>query len=97
MATPATRTPIKIDGMALRRGMSRKAAARDPKDFATPITRQGTPEDVAELALFLASEESSYITGQIIPIDGGLSVQARPACIAPLEITPMNVREKDIR
>ena len=89
--------PASILGFCVAPMDPEKAAARDPKDFATPITRQGTPEDVAELALFLASEESSYITGQIIPIDGGLSVQARPACIAPLEITPMNVREKDIR
>lgn len=74
-----------------------KAARRDPKDFATPITRQGTPQDVANLVLFLASPESSYITGQIIPIDGGLSVQARPAMIAPLEITPLNLSEKEIR
>lgn len=74
-----------------------KAATRDPKDFATPITRQGTPEDVAELALFLASQESSYITGQIIPIDGGISVQARPVSMAPLEITPLNIKEKEIR
>ena len=89
--------PASILGFCVAPMDPEKAAARDPKDFATPITRQGTPEDVAELALFLASEESSYITGQIIPIDGGLSVQARPACIAPLEITPMNVKEKDIR
>lgn len=73
-----------------------KAAGRDPKDFATPITRQGTPEDVANLVLFLASQESSYITGQIIAIDGGLSVQARPVLLAPLEITPLNLKEKEI-
>ncbi len=38
-----------------------------------PLLRQGTPEEVAELALFLASEKSSYITGQDFLIDGGLT------------------------
>jgi|TARA_X000000368_G_scaffold121383_1_gene95162 3-oxoacyl-[acyl-carrier protein] reductase len=37
-----------------------------------PLKRLGRPEDVAELVLFLASEEASYITGQTISIDGGL-------------------------
>ena len=40
-----------------------------------PITRWGTPEDVAGVALFLASEDSSYITGQTITVDGGLSAR----------------------
>ncbi len=34
--------------------------------------RRGTPEEVANLAVFLASDESSYITGQVIRIDGGM-------------------------
>ncbi len=38
-----------------------------------PVGRFGTPEDVAEVALFLASDESSYITGEMIKINGGLS------------------------
>ncbi len=33
----------------------------------------GTKEDVANTALFLASDESSYITGAVIPVSGGLS------------------------
>ncbi len=40
----------------------------------TPLSRIGTPEDVAELAGFLASEKASFITGQIIGVDGGLAV-----------------------
>ncbi len=36
-----------------------------------PIARLGTPKEVAELVLFLASEASNYITGQILTIDGG--------------------------
>jgi len=36
-----------------------------------PVGRIGRPEDVANAVLFLASEESSYITGQILPITGG--------------------------
>ena len=39
---------------------------------AIPLAKLGTPEDVANVCLFLASEESSYITGQTITIDGGM-------------------------
>ena len=38
-----------------------------------PLGRAGTPEDVARLALFLASEDSSWMTGAAIPLDGGVS------------------------
>ena len=38
-----------------------------------PLQRMGTKEDVANVALFLASDESSYITGTVIPVSGGLS------------------------
>ncbi|SFD39938.1 3-oxoacyl-[acyl-carrier-protein] reductase [Clostridium uliginosum] len=37
-----------------------------------PLKRFGTPEDVADVVAFLASESSSYITGQVINIDGGM-------------------------
>jgi 3-oxoacyl-[acyl-carrier protein] reductase len=37
-----------------------------------PLKRMGTPKDVASAALFLASDESVYITGQVIPVDGGM-------------------------
>ena len=38
---------------------------------ATPIGRIGTTNDIAATALFLASEEASYVTGLIMPVDGG--------------------------
>jgi 3-oxoacyl-[acyl-carrier protein] reductase len=37
-----------------------------------PLKRFGTPEEVANVVAFLASDESNYITGQVIHIDGGL-------------------------
>ncbi|HNW39680.1 MAG TPA: 3-oxoacyl-[acyl-carrier-protein] reductase [Candidatus Omnitrophota bacterium] len=39
---------------------------------AIPLGTLGTPEDVANVCLFLASQESSYITGQTITVDGGM-------------------------
>lgn len=38
----------------------------------TPIGRLGTPDDIAQMALWLASERSSFITGQSLAVDGGL-------------------------
>ena len=37
-----------------------------------PLKRQGNPEEAANVVKFLASEDSSYITGQVINIDGGM-------------------------
>lgn len=37
----------------------------------TPLLRAGTPEDIASAVLFLASEEASFITGQVLSVDGG--------------------------
>jgi NAD(P)-dependent dehydrogenase (short-subunit alcohol dehydrogenase family) len=39
-----------------------------------PLGRMGTPEEVAQMALYLCSEEASFITGQAFPIDGGVLV-----------------------
>ncbi len=41
---------------------------------ATALKRFGKPEDIAEVVAFLASEKAGYITGQLIVVDGGLSV-----------------------
>jgi 3-oxoacyl-[acyl-carrier protein] reductase len=41
----------------------------------TPAGRPGTPEEVGHVAAFLASEEASYITGQLIVVDGGNTIQ----------------------
>ncbi|OGX06060.1 MAG: 3-oxoacyl-[acyl-carrier-protein] reductase [Omnitrophica bacterium RIFCSPLOWO2_12_FULL_50_11] len=39
-----------------------------------PLGRLGVPNDVAQVALFLASKQSSYITGQVIRVDGGINM-----------------------
>ena len=48
--------------------------AKNVKNFIKdiPLNRLGSPEDVSELVAFLAGDESQYITGQTISIDGGL-------------------------
>jgi 3-oxoacyl-[acyl-carrier protein] reductase len=37
-----------------------------------PFHRMGTPQDIANAALFFASDDSAYITGQVLPVDGGM-------------------------
>ena len=38
---------------------------------ATPLARRGTPEEVANVYTFLASDEASYVTGEVFVCDGG--------------------------
>lgn len=48
--------------------------AKDEMVSAIPMKRKGTPADIANICLFLASDQASYITGQVIVVDGGLSL-----------------------
>ena len=41
----------------------------------TPLGRWATSEDIAKLAAFLASSDADYITGALIPVDGGYTAQ----------------------
>jgi NAD(P)-dependent dehydrogenase (short-subunit alcohol dehydrogenase family) len=49
------------------------AAVKRERIAGFPLGRIGQPQDVAGMAVFLASEESSWVTGTAIPLDGGLS------------------------
>jgi NAD(P)-dependent dehydrogenase (short-subunit alcohol dehydrogenase family) len=72
--------PASIDTPLLRASFSRAAdpdAARARNIKRHPLGRFGTPEDVANLILFLASDEASWITGGTYVIDGGASIARR--------------------
>ncbi len=66
-------TPMAIERRAQERGVDRKVV-RDERDAQVPLYgRMGTAWDVANAALFLASDEAQYITGVLLPVDGGIS------------------------
>ena len=48
-----------------------------------PLRRFGRPEDIASAVLFLASDESSWITGTDLLVDGGISMQLAEALVFP--------------
>src|SRR5713101_6839755 len=58
--------------MILSQAPDREAAVR-LRTAQIPLGRMGKPEDVAAMAVFLASEESSWLTGAAIALDGGLT------------------------
>jgi NAD(P)-dependent dehydrogenase (short-subunit alcohol dehydrogenase family) len=50
------------------------AETMENRDAKCPMGRQGTPQDIANAALFLASDEASYITGHLLLVDGGSTI-----------------------
>jgi NAD(P)-dependent dehydrogenase (short-subunit alcohol dehydrogenase family) len=49
------------------------ARVRAVRAGAVPLRRLGTPDDIAEVVTFLASDRASYVNGQVLYVDGGLS------------------------
>jgi NAD(P)-dependent dehydrogenase (short-subunit alcohol dehydrogenase family) len=68
-------TPMAIERRAEERGVSRDVI-RAEREVLVPMKRMGTAWDVANTAVFLASDESNYVTGVLIPVDGGLLLKA---------------------
>jgi NAD(P)-dependent dehydrogenase (short-subunit alcohol dehydrogenase family) len=48
-----------------------EAAIRETMRADRPLKREGTPDDIAEAALYFASDRSRYVTGTVLPVDGG--------------------------
>ena len=63
-------TPF-VDGFVARTYPGRESEMMATLAAAQPIGRMGTPEEIAQLALYLCSDAASFITGSDIPIDGG--------------------------
>jgi NAD(P)-dependent dehydrogenase (short-subunit alcohol dehydrogenase family) len=66
-------TPMAVDALAEALGVDR-ALVSERRDAMVPLGgRQGTSDDVANAVLFLASDEARFITGAVLPVDGGQS------------------------
>jgi NAD(P)-dependent dehydrogenase (short-subunit alcohol dehydrogenase family) len=76
LAPGSVPTPILASAAAQLSAEGRDAfvtATRQSMRDNRPLQREGTPEDVAEAALYFASDRSAYLTGTVLPIDGGTS------------------------
>jgi NAD(P)-dependent dehydrogenase (short-subunit alcohol dehydrogenase family) len=68
-------TPMAIEGISRERGIPKDALIRD-RHAAVPLgARMGTAWDVAWAAVYLASDEARFVTGVILPVDGGQSAR----------------------
>lgn len=82
MAASLASKGIRVNGVALgsvmtgtlRAALKERAELREEMIKVTPLGRIGDAEEAARSALFLASEQSSFVTGQILAVDGGRSL-----------------------
>jgi NAD(P)-dependent dehydrogenase (short-subunit alcohol dehydrogenase family) len=65
-------TPF-VDGFLAKNYPGREEEMMKTLSAAQPIGRMGTPDEIAQLALFLCSDASSFITGTDVLIDGGFT------------------------
>ena len=59
---------------------------------ATPLGRLGEPEDIAQMALYLASDASPWVSGQLFYVDGGITVNELPPNFDLREVVPQRTR-----
>ena len=68
-------TPMAIDAWVAATGIDREQMVK-ARDAQVPLlAKQGTAWDIANAALFLASDEAKFITGVLLPVDGGQSIK----------------------
>ena len=65
-------TPF-VDGYLAQHYPGREVEMMKVLSESQPIGRMGRPEEIAQLALYLCSDEASFVTGQAYPIDGGVT------------------------
>jgi len=68
-------TPMGVDSVARATGVDREAVATK-RAALVPMGHQGTSQDVANAALFLVTDDSAFITGTVLPVDGGFTLRA---------------------
>ena len=78
---------------AMTRGALAEPGVREQGIRSAPLGRIGVPEDVAHMAVFLASDESAYVTGSLHWVDGGWSLgpeldEVRPSRNEPVRAQP---------
>jgi len=67
-------TPMAVAGIAGASGRTQEEV-RAERDARVPLGKMGTAWDTAHAALFLASDEARFITGVVLPVDGGMGVR----------------------
>jgi NAD(P)-dependent dehydrogenase (short-subunit alcohol dehydrogenase family) len=82
MAVDLAQFGIRVNAVApgfIETNMSRKALNNDPERknkvlSRTPMGKLGQPSDIADAVYYFATNESSFVTGTILPVDGGNSI-----------------------
>jgi NAD(P)-dependent dehydrogenase (short-subunit alcohol dehydrogenase family) len=71
------------------------AAARAERGAVVPLGRGGDPDEVGRVIAFLASDDASYVTGQVLYVDGGVLAQLRsPQVDQPLPESVAKLRRQ---